>query len=285
LEEPDVPPGGSGSVLLEWEGKGEIGPFRQSADILTNDPKQPKLTVIVEGELTEAVRIEPAELVFSSLPARDAMSGQVRIYAVNSEDLEITGHSFESPEGSQQFEVSFEPLPADQLASRGKSGVLATVTSKPVLPLGPIKQKISLESNLESQPAMQISIAGNVVSDVSIIGPDWSNDTATLRMGMVKSAEGRSRTLRLVTRGSHRKDIQFSVASKSPEFLEVNLGKMIEVNNGLVTQVPLTISVPRGAPESNHLGSAQGRMGEVVLETDHPDVKQVKLKVQFVVEE
>jgi hypothetical protein len=286
VEDSSVPPGASGIVTLDWKGEGEIGPFRQSGEILTNDPKHPKITLFVEGELTEAVRIEPRELVFSSMPARDPVAGQVRIYAVNSEGLEIVSHQFESSEGAQQFDVSFTPLSADEVAAhKAKSGVLAPLTSKPTLPLGPIRQKISLESNLASKPALQISINGTVVSDISIIGPDWSNDVAVLRLGAIKRSEGRSRTLRLVTRGQHRKDIEFSVASKSPEFLQVSLGEMIEVNQGAVTQVPLTIAVPRGAPEANHLGSAQGKMGEVVLSTSHPDVKEVKLKVQFVVEE
>ena len=284
VEDSSIPPGGSGSIALEWEGKGDIGPFRQSAEIATNDPKQPKITLVVQGELTEAVRVEPTELVLSSMPTREPVSGQVKVYAVNAEDLQITEHRFESEEGSRQFDIAFTPLSEEQLAGhKAKSGVLATLTSKPPLPLGPIRQKISLESNLAGGPKLEFSISGTVVSDISIIGPDWSNDNAVLRLSAVKRSEGRSRTLQLVTRGQHRKEIEFNVASKSPEFLEVSLGKMID--RGAVTQVPLTIAVPRGAPVANHLGSAQGKMGEVVLSANHPDVKEVKLKVQFVVEE
>src|SRR5688572_9861550 len=259
LEDTSIPAGGTSTVVLEWKGEGEIGPFRQTATIETNDPKQPKLLLTVQGELTEAVTVEPAELVLSSLSARDPVSGEVRIYALHNDSLEITAHRFESESGSQQFEVAFEPLPEGELVARkAKSGVLAKVTSKPILPLGPIRQKILLETNLANRPKLEFSVTGTVVSDISILGPDFSTSNSMLRLGLVKSQEGTKRTLRLVTRGQHRKEIKFTVASKTPEFLEVTVGEMIE--QGLVTQVPLTISVPKGSPPANHLGTALGKI-------------------------
>jgi hypothetical protein len=284
LEDSSIPPGSSGSVALEWEGKGEIGPFRQTAEILTNDPKQPKLLLTVEGELTEAVSVEPAELVLSSLSARDPVTGEVRIYALHSDDFEVMSHKFESETGNQQFEVVFEPLDEKLLADhKAKSGVLAKVTTKPILPLGPIKQKIILETNLANRPQLEFTVAGTVVSDISVLGQDFSSSNSMLRLGLVKSRDGAKRTLRLVTRGAFRKEIEFKVASKSPEFLEVAIGERID--QGLVTQVPITISVPAGTPPANHLGTALGKMGEIVLETNHPDLKQVPIKVYFAVED
>lgn len=286
LEDSQIPPGGSGSVTLEWEGKGEIGPFRQTADILTNDPNQPKLALSVQGELTEAVIIEPTEVVFSSLSARDPNEAKFRVFALHSDHIEITGHHFESEQGSQQFDVAIEPLPPDALAAhKAKSGVLATLTSKPILPLGPIRQKIVLETNLAHRPKLEVAISGTVVSDISVYGLDFSTANSMLRLGLVKSQEGAERTLRLTTRGPHRHEIKFTVAKKFPEFLEVKLGEMTEVNQGHVTQIPITIRVPPGSPQANHLGTVLGKIGEVVLETNHPDLKEVPLKIYFAVEE
>lgn len=285
VEDPTVSPGSSGGVTLKWKGEGQIGSFRQTATILTNDPQNPKMTFTVEGELTEAVVIEPTELVISSISPRDPVSAHVRIFSLHSDHLEITGHKFDSDSGSQQFEVTFAPVAEEELAAhKAKSGVLATLTSKPPLPLGTIKHKISLDTNLASKPKLEVSLSGTVVSDVSIIGPDWSSSLSVLRLGLIESHQGAKRTLRLVTRGPHRKDIKFSVAKKTPEFLQVSFGEMVEVNQGLVTQVPITIEVPKGSPQANHLGSNIGEMGEIVLETNHPDAKEVRLRVQFAIE-
>lgn len=286
LEDSQIAPGSSGSVTLEWEGKGGVGPFRQTADILTNDPIHPKLALSVEGELTEAVSIEPEEVVFSSLSARDPNQATFRVFALHTDHLEITGHHFESEQGSKQFDVAITPLDADELkAHRAKSGVLATLTSKPILPLGPIRQKIVLDTNLPNRPKLEVAISGTVVSDISVYGSDFSTSNSMLRLGLVKSKEGMQRTLRIVTRGPHAKDIKFTVAKKYPEFLDVKLGEKTELKDGQVTQVPVTIKVPAGSPPANHLGTVLGKIGEVVLETNHPDLKEVPIKVYFAVED
>lgn len=286
LEDSQIAPGASGSVTLEWQGKGEIGPFRQTADILTNDPIHPKLALSVEGELTEAVLIEPTEVVFSSLSARDPNQATFRVYALHTDHLEITEHHFESEQGSKQFDVAITPLDADELKThRAKSGVLATLTSKPILPLGPIRQKIVLDTNLPNRPELEVAVSGTVVSDISVYGSDFSTSNSMLRLGLVKSKEGAERTLRIVTRGPHAKDIKFTVAKKYPEFLDVKLGEMTELKQGQVTQVPVTITVPAGSPPANHLGTVLGKIGEVVLETNHPDLKEVPIKVYFAVED
>lgn len=286
LDNSEIPPGGEGSVSLEWKGEGEIGPFRQTATILTNDPKQPRLTFTVEGELTEAITVEPYELVFTSISAREPYEAELRLYARHSEDLKVTDYRVEGRSGSEQFELTFEPLTEDELkANDAKSGVLARVVTKPVLPLGPIRQKIVLQTNLASKPTVEVPLRGMVVSDISVIGPDWNNERSTLQVGLVQSAQGAKRTLRLVTRGEYRNDVRFSVHSKYPEFLKVSLGEIEGVGQGQVTQVPITIEIPPGSPAANHLGTSIGRLGEVVLKTTHPDVPEMTLRLQFAIEE
>jgi hypothetical protein len=48
--------------------------------------------------------------------------------------------------------------------------------------------------------------------------------------------------------------------------------------------MPLTVEVPPGAPDANYLGSP-GKLGEILLETTHPEAKQVRLLVQLAVEQ
>ena len=68
-----------------------------------------------------------------------------------------------------------------------------------------------------------------------------------------------------------------------PEGLSISLGRPSEVNNA-VTQTPLEIAIPPGSPAQNHLGSEQGKLGQVVLETTHPRVQRVRILVRFAVE-
>jgi hypothetical protein len=232
------------------------------------------------------VIIEPAEVVLSSVSAREPTEAKFRVFAMHSENLEITAHRFEGEQGKEHFELAIEPLDAEELVShKAKSGVLATLTTKPVLPLGPIRQKIVLETNLPNRSKLEVAVSGSVVSDISVYGLDFSSASSVLRLGLVKSQEGAERTLRLVTRGPHARDIEFKVAKKFPDFLEVTFGDKVELKDGQVTQLPITIKVPRGVRPANHLGTVQGKLGEVLLETNHPDLKEVPIKVYFAVED
>ena len=74
IERTEVPPGGSTKVTVQWKAK-SIGPFRQSAQVRTNDPDPDRQTLdlIVSGEIVSSYRMEPAQLVFTNVsPARAA---------------------------------------------------------------------------------------------------------------------------------------------------------------------------------------------------------------------
>ncbi len=60
------------------------------------------------------------------------------------------------------------------------------------------------------------------------------------------------------------------------------MGEPSELSSGAVTQIPLTIEIPPDAPPANHLGTEQGKYGEVILETTHADIKQIRMYLQFV---
>lgn len=282
----EIPPGGSTTVKLEWRAESGPGPFRQSASISTNDPRQPTVTLTVDGEVTESISVNPAEVVFSNLQTTESSSATVKVYAFHADDLQFSGHTFDSSDGAKQFDISYQPLEKNQIDDkRAKSGMLITIRTKPGLPLGPVKQKITFNTNLEHSPTINLPLSGSVSSDVSIIGPDWSMANGVLRLGVVESGQGAERTLKLVTRGPHSKTIEFKVASQTPAFLQVSIGERKEMASSAVSQTPITIKVPKGSPTANHSGSEIGKAGVIKLETNHPDVQEVRLLVQFVVED
>jgi hypothetical protein len=280
-----IQPGKSATVTLEWRAESGPGPFRQSASIHTDDPLRPELNLVVNGEITQGVTLTPSELVFTALPSNEPTTGKVTVLSFFADDLEIVSSKFENSEGDRQFEISYAPVSEDELKENSaKSGVVVTVTSKPGLPLGPIRQKILLETNLEDEEPLELPVQGTVTSDISVIGPNWNATAGTLRFGLVESSRGASRTIKLVTRGPHRGDIEFELESKTPEYLEVEIGERTEFSGGAFTQVPVTVRVPKNILPVNHSGTRLGKLAEVRLKTNHPEVPQVRIQVQFVVE-
>ena len=68
------------------------------------------------------------------------------------------------------------------------------------------------------------------------------------------------------------------------DYLKVNIGPPKELNNGKTIQYLVTIEIPAGLGSINRMGAEQAALGRVVLETTHPQTKQVPIHVKFSVE-
>lgn len=286
VEKEQVSPGESSKVTLSWQPTGEPGPFQYTAKILTNDPAQPKVTLTISGKITAVMRASPAELVFTQVSAGEPSTATARLFGYLDQPLKILDHKWSDPAISKYFAVEFQPLSAgdfkdDPLA---KSGVLARITVKPGLPQGPFRQKIVLQTNLGSPAELTLPVQGTVGSDIAIVGHGWDTESGTLNLGAVRSSAGRQARLILVVRGPHRKEVKFKPITAVPGLLKVRLGATSEINNGAVVQTPLIIDIPPGSPPANHLGSQQGQLGEIVIETTHPQVHELRILVRFAIE-
>ena len=88
-------------------------------------------------------------------------------------------------------------------------------------------------------------------------------------------------------RGNHRRDLVVKTGKVDPPWLKVTLGEPSELKgdgDGGVMQIPLTIEIPPGMPPVNHLGTEQGKYAEVVLETTHPQISEIRMNLRFVIE-
>jgi hypothetical protein len=285
IEKKTLLPGESTKVTVRYTTKGAAGAYLESATILTNDPDRPRLTLSVKGRVVVAVRPAPAELVFSRVAAGESALAEVPLYGYLEEPLKIVGVSLSDQATAGYFEVTFLPLPPDQLEEEAdaRSGCLVRVEVKPGLPLGPFQQKILARTNLESAPTVEIPVTGTVVCDISIVGEGWNDETGVLTLGTVSSRAGARRRLMLLVRGPHRKEVMFNHVETFPGLLDVKLGKPIEINDGAVIMTPLIVGITKGSPPANHLGSDQGRLGQILIVTNHPKTPELHILVSFAV--
>jgi hypothetical protein len=78
--------------------------------------------------------------------------------------------------------------------------------------------------------------------------------------------------------------VRFKPVRTVPEFLEVRVGETTVIGNNEASHTPLFIQIPRGCRAANHLGTKAAKLGEILLETNHPRVPQVRILVRFAVE-
>ncbi|MEN6498182.1 MAG: DUF1573 domain-containing protein [Thermoguttaceae bacterium] len=281
-----VPPGGQKTVKVSWKSKGISGAFRQSASILTNDPNRSKVTFTITGRFSVGAKAVPSELVFSRVMSGEPATGSVQLFGFRPEPLKPQDIKWDDPSTAKYFEAKFLPLSAEQVNQEegATSGSLLEITVKSGLPIGPFQQKISVTTNLKETPTIEVPIRGKVASEITIVGPGWDETGGMLMMGTVNGRQGAQRTLWIIAGGSHAKDIQFKSVEVGPDLLKAELGTPKPIQGGSATQVPLTITIPPGSPPANHLGSEQGKVGRIMIETNHPHSPKLLILVRFAIE-
>jgi hypothetical protein len=281
-----IAPGRSANVSVQWKSKGDWGPFRQTATILTNDPGNPRVELTITGRLTPGVQVSPPSFELGRVSSGEPASAEARVYCYLPDRLEIAKYAWLTQSTKGMFEFHYQPLTAAQLADEidARSGYLLKIVMKPGLPLGPIRQTISLDTNLKARPTIEIALQGSIVSDISIVGRGWNAETGVLTLGTVSSQAGFEQALTIITRGPFRKEVRFRLGKIAPDVLRVNCGPTRPLTGGTVYCTPLIIQVPKGSRPGSHLGNKQSRCGEITIETTHPKARQLHIYVSFAVE-
>ena len=108
-EEP-IPPGGSTQVKVQWSAKSDNGPFRQTANIQTNDPLHSTVELTIDGTIMSASGVEPPDLLFDKIPVGESKSTQVYVMAMLQDEITIADPQF------------FRPRPSRAIRSEDRTG-------------------------------------------------------------------------------------------------------------------------------------------------------------------
>jgi hypothetical protein len=285
IEQPEVPPGGSTKVEVEWHPKSH-GPFRQSAQVLTNDPKRTRFELVVYGDVVSSYRIDPATIVFSGLAPNGTATSEARVYSYASDNLAIIDPQFSDKSTAQFYDLQIAPLSADQLKEDkgAKSGCSIKVTVKPGLPAGPFGERIRFHLNTPGDPEAEVTVEGRVNSPIEVSGANWDNAQGMLMLGTVHSREGAKSVIYLTLRGDALKQADVRLDKVLPETLKVTVGKT-EKFGADAARVPLTIEIPPGSRPENHLGTELAKLARIFVDTGLSEPKQMRLLVRYAVEE
>ncbi len=288
IKKGELAPGESTEVVVEYSSNYGQSNFRQTATVSTNDPERPRIELNIFGIIASKYRVIPEEVILTKVSSGESRNAVIRGYSYTSPSIRVHSHEFTDAGTAEYFEFAEEPIPADQLTEpNAKSGCKITLTVKPGLPLGAIRQKIRLAMQVgdsDEYPEIEIPIYGNVVSDISVIGSGWNGDYSLLSINEVNGAQGAKRNLVVLVRGDHRDAVTVEPVSASPDWLKTTLGEPSKLNDSVI-QIPLTIEIPPGTPPANHLGSEQGKYAKIVLKVNnHPHITEIPLYLKFLIE-
>ena len=269
-------------VRIEWTGKGEGGPFRQRATILTNDPSQPEIAFSIEGTVIPTWKAEPNGIMVSGISANAESHAEVKIYTFSDQlprlnKCEIADDSF-----ADKIVVENRLLTQDELKEEpeAKGGFVVSLDIASGLPLGKLRTSVEASFSLgEEEITAVVPLEGIVSGDLMLVGRKWDRRSNALRLGTVSGQTGLNTKIFLTAKGEFRNKVQPRVVDIVPEGLTVKIEPPSQIGGGDVVRIGIEIQIPPGAPPANNLCSETAEQGYILLETGHPRTPTLTIPV------
>jgi hypothetical protein len=276
-------PGEKTDVNIEWDVKTSDAEFEQSGPLQTNDKLRPTVQLTIKGHVLDTLRADRNDVHFHDLSAGESAAASVNIYCFRDEEPKIEGHEFANPSFAKQVDVSFQPLSSEEAAKEPNAtgGVKMILELKPGLPYGDFNESLTLHTN-QSEDPLAIRLIGNIASDVTLMGPNVQRDKMLVSLGAIPQSAGKTHKIFILVKGPHRDDTKVSVESVEPttDFV-ATLGEPIRDSEKIV-RYPLTIEIPAGAAPVTRM---EGSYARIHVTTTHPEVKELPIRVRYVVKE
>ena len=282
-----IPPGGQAAVRValrirddaaEFFSDDKEGVFSHGATIFSNDPDQPGITLRIRGIIRTCLRAEPPRVVFPQLDRGESRVASVLVYSQVWNAFAISRVQ-SSCEG---LTWQIQPTASGSLDELGaRSGYHLRVTVPPDLPGGPFREWLQLSIQPAGESAaprsLKLDVVGEVARSVSVYGPRLCGGD-TVRLGAIRTGTGAREQLMIKIRDEHRGLAVQRIETK-PDFLRVRCSPH-GPEAAKIGLYRIEIEVPRDAPEGSFMG---GNSGEIRVETDHPQLPVLSLKVEFAV--
>ncbi|MBM4021029.1 MAG: DUF1573 domain-containing protein [Planctomycetes bacterium] len=280
-----VPVGESAFVTLTWTGKPPGGFIRQHATILTDDPRRPEVSLVVEGMVVPTWRADPSPIVLPRINASSKQRASTTVFTYGAQPPRVKGLTIDHPQAPRFFSLASAPLAAEQIAAEpgATGGFRIDVDVEPGLPFGRLRQTITTMFEIPEEVTAEITIEGAVGGDLVLVGAGWDSSRQTLELGNVSSRVGMKTRIFLSARGPHRESVRPTVEERVPESLEVTVGEGSAVGSGAVMRFPIDIVIPAGSRPANHVCSQEVPAGRIVLATGHPDEPRLSIPVCVVI--
>ena len=274
--------GESTTITLEWAAKTPAGVFRHGARFASNDPRKSSFQLMVSGDVVESTSMRPSEFHYGTIKAGEIAEAHIYLMSFLDQEAEVVDYELSPPELAEQLTFEIADAAKENLPKEALSGIKITGRYTSDNSLGPFHGWLTLKTNLPKAETLMVPINGTVTGPVSIFGPLWNSAKGVLNIGAVLRPEGKVVRLNLMVNGPNAMTTQFRVASVDPPELKVSLGEP-QLLGEEVTRIPLEIEISPYTKPMVRMGEPTSSDGVVVLESDHPLVKEVKMRVHFAV--
>jgi hypothetical protein len=152
-----IPSGQTGKVEMELDGKQVHGHFRKSASIFSNDPKNPKMTITLSGDIVRYLDVLPSDRIYLRGMFGEKVEKQVVIVSNEKKPIEVL-----KLESNIDDKITYKLIP-----SSSPDTLFLKVWKNPNLPTMKTWGSITLHTKSENTPQKVIQV--NVVTTGAIL--------------------------------------------------------------------------------------------------------------------
>ena len=212
---------------------------------------------------------------------KDPTEQQTMRAMAESKKAELEAKDRSKVEGKQDHVHETEP--EDDLAGKSppvRSGHEIKVVFQHGFPIGKFRESVTLHTNFPDTPPVAIVFEGTRSGPVEILGTPgsgWLPEQSLIRMGRFRANESKKIRLMVFVK-KFEMPLEITNAEFSPPFLKYQLIKDENFKQMARDRYDLLIEVPAGQAPISLAGES---IGSIVLHTNHPDAKLIKLGIEF----
>lgn len=176
-----VPPGGETRITAQLNLAGRMGQQHKTITVESNDPKQPQLTLTLQGNIGDAVSVQPNQVTFGQIGAEGVNTREVTISSGNGQPLKVLTADSSSPNFTAELQTREE----------GKTYAVIVATKGPLVP-GSLNAAIHVTTDNPSKQQFDIPVAAIITGDLIVAPQDLTiqaqPDQTVTRYLIVRSA-------------------------------------------------------------------------------------------------
>lgn len=254
-----IPAGKTGHVKAKLETRDFSGPISKSILIMTNDPTEPTVTVVIKTTVHPYVEVLPRALVRFNAVQHEPMVQKITVAAAEeNRDFKVTGVSSSVP----FLNTEVRPLSKDELlAGKSPQQYEVSLSLEDDAPIGPVNAEIEIATNHPKAQKVPVKVFG-VVRALLGVTP------SQVQFGSVAAKTKPGRNLILVNNRSGGAKVELrSVSVDDPAFA----AEVVTIEAGRRYQVTVTIK-PDASPGP--------RDAVLTLKTSDPEFPELEVPVR-----
>ena len=303
LEKEVLAPGETTTIKLSWTVTTGVDLFSQSAQIMTNDPAIPALTLAIIGQIVQDVAIVPPSWTFGETAAGDPIDVGGTIYNFMQHDLKPVETSFSNPELNARADFSIEPFhpTKQQDGVRGtarqafrirakidgagiRQGAMSTQLVVQFQKLDDDGSPLS-QSESKNDPLFDVfvQVKGSVVGSLSMILNEKIKEVSgnyIYDFGRIEKNDPLTATAFVVLKGNERDNVNLRIGEVYPDsVVKAKLGE--PKGSGSMKLFPLQIELVPGTESVERRGLSKDDYGSIWIESDNDKVSRMRVALKF----